>query len=140
MKEIFLFELLKIQPSQLYISKRKLRKVKKKIKRNDNKIEPVPIKKIGVDFVCTDGHTRTFAAYQMGLNKIPFEWEDEELDWEMYKICINWCKERGIFTIKDLENRVVNHSKYKKLWYKRCKIMQQEVENIRKSQVISEKH
>lgn len=131
MNEIFFLELSKIQPSQLFISKRKLRKVKKKMTQNNGTIDPIPIKKIGEELVYTDGHTRAFAAFKMGINKIPVEWEDENLDWEMYEVCVKWCKDNGIFTIKDLENRIVTHKKYKIVWYERCKIMQKEIEKNR---------
>jgi len=63
-------------------------------------------------FLYTDGHTRAFAAYQAGLTKIPVIWEDDELDWEMYKICIQWCRDEGLFTIADLSSRVITHKNY----------------------------
>ncbi len=64
--------------------------------------------------------------------KVPVYWEDEELDWEEYEICVGWCLEEGIYTIADLKNRVVSHQEYRKLWYGRCARMQKELETKRK--------
>ncbi len=117
----FEIELSKIQPSQLYISKQKLAKVKEKFNPKDlTTLEVIPIKEIEKKIIYIDGHTRAFAAYQAGYKKIPVVWEDEELDWEIYKICVKWCKADGIYSIDDLRYRVVNQKDYEILWYKRC--------------------
>ena len=123
-----------IQPSQLYISKKKLTKIKKKFNSTDiSTLEAIPIKKIGNQIFYTDGHTRAFAAYQAGFKEIPLVWEDEELDWEMYEICIKWCKDAGIFTIADLSERIIDQKEYKFLWYKRCDELHKKLTSIRKS-------
>jgi hypothetical protein len=59
-------------------------------------------------------------------------WEDEELDWDAYEICVEWCKENGIRTISDLKDRVVPQKEYETLWYKRCEEMQRDLEAKRK--------
>ena len=130
MPKTFMMKLDKIQPSQLYISSEKLSKVMKNF--NANSIEPIPVKKLGDDIIFVDGHTRAFAAYLHGLKEIPVYWEYEELDWEAYKICVEWCKKEGIYTIADLENRVIPHREYEILWYRRCEEMQQNLEAKRK--------
>ena len=126
MPKTFMMKLDKIQPSQLYISSEKLSKVMKNF--NANSIEPIPVKKLGDDIIFVDGHTRAFAAYLHGLKEIPVYWEYEELDWEAYKICVEWCKKEGIYTIADLENRVIPHREYEILWYRRCEEMQRNLE------------
>lgn len=135
LNEIFLMPLSNIQPSQLYISKKKLKVIEEKIKKANGKIDPIPIKKLGNDIIYTDGHTRAFAAYKMGLEEIEIEWEDEDLDWEMYEICVVWCRSEQIFTIKDLENRVIPHKNYEILWYNRCDILHKEIQQRRKNQL-----
>ncbi|MFX0007260.1 MAG: ParB/Srx family N-terminal domain-containing protein [Candidatus Hermodarchaeota archaeon] len=123
-----------IQPSQLYISKKKLTKIKKKFNLTDiSTLEAIPIKKLGNEIFYTDGHTRAFAAYQAGFKEIPVVWEDEELDWEMYEICIKWCKDAGIYTIADLSDRIIDQKEYKFLWYKRCDELHKKLTSIRKS-------
>jgi len=70
--------------------------------------------------IFTDGHTRALAAYLSGIPEIPVFWDDDELNWEAYRICMKWCKEEGIYTTADLEDRVVCPGKYETLWIKRC--------------------
>lgn len=121
-----------IQPSQLYISSKKLDLVLRNFPSEPTSVEPIPIKKLHSETVYVDGHTRAFAAYLRNFSEIPAYWEYDELDWEEYEICVQWCKEEGIHTIADLENRVISHQQYKKLWYARCDRMQKDLEQKRK--------
>ena len=127
-----LMKLDEIQPSQLYISSEKLSRIMKSFSSKPFSIQPIPVKKLSNQIVFVDGHTRAFAALLHRFPKVPVYWEDEELDWEEYEICVEWCLEEGIYTIADLKNRVVSHQEYKKLWYARCAKMQKELETKRK--------
>jgi len=134
MPSTFLMKLKDIQPSQLYISKKKLVKIQQKLDvNNPDSLETIPVKKQGNDIVYSDGHTRAFAAYLLGWEDVRVEWETEDLDWEMYEICVDWCKKAGIFSIADLESRVITHEEYEILWYKRCKDMQDKLTKQRKN-------
>ncbi|MGD8506566.1 MAG: hypothetical protein PVF15_07890 [Candidatus Bathyarchaeota archaeon] len=132
MTKTFFMKLDEIQPSQLYISSDKLSKVMKSFPSKPISVEPIPIKKLRDQIVFVDGHTRAFAAFQYGFSKVPVYWEYEELDWEAYEICVEWCKKEGIHTIADLKSRVIPHQKYEKLWYERCTKMQKELKAKRK--------
>ena len=128
MTKTFMMKLSEIQPSQLYVNSEKLREVMKTFdSANPGLIEPIPIKRLGNEIVFVDGHTRAFAAFQRGLSRIPVYWEDEELDWDAYEICVRWCKEEGIHTIADLKDRVVSQKDYETLWYARCEEMQRDL-------------
>jgi hypothetical protein len=128
-----MMKLSKIQPSQLYICSEKLSEVMKTFNADDPKsMEPIPVKKLEDDVVFVDGHTRAFAAFLCGFSEVPVYWEYEELDWDAYRICVEWCKREGIRTIADLKNRVVPQRKYEKLWYERCEKMQRDLEMKRK--------
>ena len=126
MRNIFKAKLLHIQPSQLYISSEKLSHViGSKTLINAETFEPVPVKKLGSRVIFTDGHTRAFALFQSGISGIYAYWDnDDELDWEAYQICVDWCLEQNIYSIKDLNDRIVSEQDYKKLWLKRCSIME----------------
>jgi hypothetical protein len=118
-----------IQPTQLYVSSEKLDAVMKNLGRNKPLIvEPIPIKKLDGQIVFVDGHTRAFAAFLLGLSEIPVYWEDEELDWDEYRICVGWCKKEGIYAISDLKERVVPRKDYQVLWLDRCRKMQTDME------------
>jgi hypothetical protein len=128
MTKTFMIKLDEIQPSQLYISSEKLNEVMKTIDpMKPRAIDPIPIKKLGGRIILVDGHTRAFAAFLHNFRKIPVYWEDEELDWDAYAICVEWCKEEGIRTIADLEGKVVSQKDYEILWYRRCEEMQQDL-------------
>ncbi len=83
-------------------------------------VEPIPVKRLDDQVVFVDGHTRAFAAFLRGLTEIKVYWEDERLDWEAYRICVDWYKEEGIRTIADLRDRIVSPEEYEILWLERC--------------------
>jgi len=127
-------ELSSIQPSQLYISSKKLDSIMKSLEQGKSAlVEPIPIKKLGNQVIFVDGHTRALAAFLLDLSAVPVYWEDEELDWEEYEICVEWCKKEGIHTISDLKHRIVSHRDYQVLWLNKCRKMQQDLEARRKT-------
>jgi len=133
MTKTFMMKLDKIQPSQLFISSEKLSEVMKTFDADKPaSMEPIPIKRLGNEIIFVDGHTRAFAAFLHSFSDVPVYWENEELDWDAYEICVEWCRKEGIHTIADLKNRVVSQNDYEILWYKRCEKMQQNLEAKRK--------
>lgn len=116
---------LEIQPSQFYISEQKVEEIKKWFNPNDlSNFEPIPIKELNGKIMFTDGHTRAFVAYKSGIKKIPLYWENEELSWDLYQSCVEECNKRGVFSIKDLDYKVLNPNDYKLLWDKWCDDLQ----------------
>ncbi len=118
----------KIQLSQLYISSSKLAEVMKAFESgNENELELIPIKDLDGNMVSTDGHTRLLAWYLHGYKEVECEWEDVEMDWDAYRICVQWCREEGIQSIADLNDRILSPADYQILWLDRCRIMQDEL-------------
>ena len=126
----FLMKLDEIQPSQLYVNSEKLNTVMTRI-RTSQQIEPIPIKKLGNSIVFVDGHTRALAAFMNDFARVPVYWENEDLDWEAYEVCVEWCREEGIRTIADLRYRIISDKEYEKLWLDRCMRMQEELKQKR---------
>lgn len=126
-------KLSKIRPSQLYINSSKISAIKKKYSSLLKFVPPVPIKKLGGKIFYTDGHTRALAVFLKGLKEILVIWEDEELDWELYEVCLKWCEEEGINTIGDLQNRIIDNTNYQILWLDRCKRLEKQMELRRKN-------
>lgn len=122
----------KILPSQLYLNYDKLKAVRDKLYKNDefqvSKLEPVPIKERNGLIFYMDGHHTAFLVYQAGLKKMKVYWEPEEWNWELYDVCLQWCKDAGITSIKDLASRKIPNDDYQKLWIDRCQQMHQEIE------------
>jgi hypothetical protein len=130
-KEIIM-NLYEIQPSQLYVNLVKLENVLSWFKPEDiNSYDAIPIRKLNNKIIFTDGHTRAYAAYLKGIDEIKVYWDEDDLDWNAYQICVDWCNDENITSIKDLEGRVTSDEEYKVLWLERCRIMQQELENNR---------
>ncbi len=124
----FVLSLKEIQPSQLYVSKAKLTAVMNEFATGHERLlEPIPVKELDGEIVATDGHTRGLAWHLRGACSVEVMWEDEELDWDAYRICVRWCKNEGIHSIPDLEHRLVEHSEYETLWLERCRVMQEEL-------------
>ncbi len=122
----FLIDLLSIQPSQLYINKKKLAKILE-----EERERVIPIKQLNNKIIFTDGHTRAYAAYIQGKKQITVEWDDEELDWEAYQICVDWCIAEKITTITDLVDKIIEDEEYQILWLERCRVMQEELKEKR---------
>jgi hypothetical protein len=113
-----------------------IHKCRKTIRRS---LEPIPVKKLKDQIVFVDGHTRALAAFIHGLSSVLVYWEHEELDWEAYEICVEWCKKERIRTIGDLKDRVIPHEKYKVFWYDRCEKMQQDLKKRRQLRIEKER-
>lgn len=126
-------KLSQIQPSQLYINSERLSEVIMALDRlKPDLIKPIPVKKLGDKIVLTDDHTIVLAAFLRGVWEVRVYWEEDELDWNAYEVCVEWCRKEGVCTIADLKNRVVSPKEYDVLWVNRCKKMQQELEARRK--------
>jgi hypothetical protein len=125
---VFSLPLDAIQPSQLYISRLKLDLTLRQLEEGGtSSLEPIPIKILDGEQVATDGHTRGVALLLSGERVTDCVWEDLEMDWEEYRICVRWCKESGIQSMEDLLGRVISHSDYKIMWLERCRIMQDDL-------------
>ncbi len=128
--QTFIKEINEIQPSQLYISRTKLDRVENYLDAVElAEVGPLPVKKIGDNVFFTDGHTRAFALFKKGRSKVKVCWEEETLNWLQYLICVDWCKEAGINSIKDLKGNIINKEDYQKLWIDRCQRLEEKLEN-----------
>jgi hypothetical protein len=123
--QVVFVKLDQLQPSQLYISQEKLSIIQAAYDLSSPEgVQPIPVKDLGRLRVMTDGHTRAFAAYLTGLTSVPTYDDPDDLDWEAYQICVDWCRAEGIHSVADLAGRVVNAEDYEHLWYDRCREMQ----------------
>ena len=128
MSKDILMKLKDIQPSQLYINSQKLENVLKWFTpSNYYSYDAIPIKKLNGKVIFTDGHTRAYARYIKGIKTIKVYWDEDELDWNAYQICVDWCKSEGINSIEDLKGRIIEPNKYEILWIGRCRNMHNEL-------------
>ena len=113
--------------SQLYLSSEKLAGVESWFNPHcmDN-FEPLPVHDFGNNvYTLTDGHTRAYVAYKNGVQTLPIVYDHDEIvagetGQLLYKADIEWCKRFRLTHIRHLENRILSHDLYKKLWQERC--------------------
>jgi hypothetical protein len=128
MAEYILMDLKDIQPSQLYISSQKLENVLEWFTPSDyDSYDALPIKSLNGKIIFTDGHTRAYATYIRGVKTIKVYWDEDELDWNAYQICVDWCNSEGINSIEDLQARIIEPSEYEVLWLERCRNLYKEL-------------
>ena len=121
MNEPFYIRLDKVQPSQLYINADRLNRLQGiYTSGNMDNISPLPVKMLDGNIIFTDGHTRALLAYMAGLQNIEVYWDEDQLDWDSYSVCVQWCRQSGIRSIADLQDRVISSSKFEELWIRRC--------------------
>lgn len=132
--DVFLVKLDELQPSQLYINADKLTAVLSAIDGVVIPSAPLPVRRFGGRLVLTDGHTRAVAAHLRGVDELQATWDQDDLDWEAYEICVKWCLQEGVRTIGDLAPRVVSGHEYGRLWLGRCSAMHQALAARRASQ------
>ncbi len=129
MTKSFYIDLRTIQPSQLYVSEKKLDQVKNWFAAHEiDSYEPLPLKEIDGVIFFTDGHTRALMTHLCGIERIKVYWDDDDLDWEAYQECVRWCIEAGITSIKDLADKIIPHEEYEKLWIGRCDNLHEQLE------------
>lgn len=117
-----------LQPSQFYISEKKLREVEAWLDPADlSNFEPIPVKLLGGAPVMTDGHTRAVAALRAGLETVPLVWDEDDMDWDMYRACVRACREREIRSPEKLLDRIIPEADYHEKWDLWCERMQAEV-------------
>lgn len=123
--ELEALRLLDLQPSQFYVSQKKLDAVKAWFDPADlSNFEPLPVKKLRGKYVLTDGHTRAWAAYCAGLERVPLMWDtDDWLDWDAYEIDVEECAARGVYSAADFVGRVVPAQEYIEKWNHWCDVM-----------------
>ena len=127
-----LYRLTELQPSQFYISEKKLRQVEAWLRlRELSNFEPIPVKLLDGLPVMTDGHTRAAAALRAGLERVPLVWDRDELDWDMYRRCVAECRRRGVNSPAELLRRVISEAEYAEKWDRWCDEMQAELVNGR---------
>jgi hypothetical protein len=132
--ELFVLDMMKIQPSQLFVSSSKLDRIFRKFDHiTTNAITPVHVLELDGQLIYTDGHTRALALFLRGETKIRAYWDTDELDLDAYRKCVQWCRDEDIRTIVDLKDRILMPDDYQVKWLKRCRDMHRLLRENRKT-------
>ncbi|PLT30324.1 hypothetical protein [Peribacillus deserti] len=81
---------------------------------------PLPIRNLDGTIIFTDGHTRAFLYHSRNHSEIPVYWDEDELDEDLYKACLQLCESEGIKVIGDLKNRLLPNDQYEVEWIQKC--------------------
>lgn len=115
------YSLKDLQPSQFYISQAKLSNIQAWFHKDDlSNFEPLPVKVLDGIPILTDGHTRAVAAILAGLESVPLVYDEDELDWNLYRYCVEQCTQKGIHSPYDLVDRVISANEYEEKWIGWC--------------------
>lgn len=115
------YSLKDLQPSQFYISQAKLSNIQAWFCKDDlSNFEPLPVKVLDGIPILTDGHTRAVAAILAGLESVPLVYDEDELDWNLYRYCVEQCNQKGIHSPYDLVDRVISPHEYEEKWIGWC--------------------
>ena len=115
------YSLKDLQPSQFYISQAKLSNIQAWFHKDDlSNFEPLPVKVLDGIPILTDGHTRAVVAILAGLESVPLVYEEDELDWNLYRYCVEQCNQKGIHSPYDLVDRVISAYEYEEKWIGWC--------------------
>ena len=115
------YSLKDLQPSQFYISQEKLSNIQAWFRKDDlSNFEPLPVKVLDGIPILTDGHTRAVVAILAGLESVPLVYEEDELDWNLYRYCVEQCNQKGIHSPYDLVDRVISAYEYEEKWIGWC--------------------
>ena len=72
------------------------------------------------------------AALRAGLTAVPLVWDEDDLDWDMYRACVKACREKKILSPVDLLTRIIPEEDYREKWDAWCDTMQTEIEKSRR--------
>jgi len=113
----FYLDFNELSPSQLYLSKGKLAELSNFDPVN---AEALPVRKFGDKIVLTDAHHRAYLIWKSDAENLPVYWDEDDLDWSIYEVCLNWCEEAGVLAVPDFEKRIISAEDYQILWHDRC--------------------
>lgn len=112
---------LEVQPSQLYLSEKKVCQVREWFKTiSPQDFQPLPVKEMEGRLFLTDGHTRAFVAYEAGWETIPLVLDEDDLNWTAYLTCVKAAEAAGVYSVADFKDRILSEEDYQQKWIDWC--------------------
>ncbi|HGR0117457.1 TPA: chromosome partitioning protein ParB [Streptococcus pneumoniae] len=106
--------------TQLYLSEKKLQDIQMLYQSAETiQVDPISILAFGDCLLITDGHHRAYQALLAGRDTISAEWDRDGGD-ELYHLYAQACEERKIYSVFDLEDRILAQDGYEAKWYNWC--------------------
>ena len=112
------------QPTQYCLSAAKLRGVLDWFDVDDPAYDPLPVARDAKadEWLLLDGHTRAVCALLAGERSLRVRdaTDDADVDLAIYRTCRDWCRERGVRSVRDLVGETWNAQRYEDDWLGRC--------------------
>ncbi|SNI30780.1 histone acetyltransferase HPA2 [Streptococcus pneumoniae] len=106
--------------TQLYLSEKKLQDIQMLYQSAETiQVDPISILAFGDCLLITDGHHRAYQALLAGRDTIFAEGDRDGGD-ELYHLYAQACEERKIYSVFDLEDRILAQDGYEAKWYNWC--------------------
>lgn len=132
-----MLRLLDLRPNNWYLNREKLERVRAAWERGlQDVLPPVLVSKIDGELSLIDGHSRAFAAFEMGETYISAtiqELDSIEGSSELYRHIHREGPTLGINTIADLSDRILPPDEHRRLWTGYCNNWLAENENTSKN-------
>lgn len=123
------------EPTQYCLSAKKLRGVLEWFDVDDPTYDPLPVARVehpandrlptaraSDSWLLLDGHTRAVCALLAGERSLLVRdaTGDDDVDLETYVTCREWCRDRGVTSVRDLVGEVWSRERYEDEWLGRC--------------------
>jgi hypothetical protein len=123
------------EPTQYCLSAGKLRGVLEWFDFDDPDYEPLPVARVerpanrgsetaraNDSWLLLDGHTRAVCALMAGERSLVVRdaTGDDDVDVDTYLTCREWCRERGVTSVRDLVGETWSADRYEEEWLGRC--------------------
>ncbi len=124
MGDVRFFTILELRANNWYVNQAKLDRVREAWSAGtQDTLPPVLVTHIDGELSLIDGHARTFAAYEAGAIEIRAEYEsleDIEGSTALYEHIHREGPARGVRSIADLADRIVDPDDHRRLWIGYC--------------------
>ena len=123
---VFSVDLLSLGITQLYLNSRVIDSILRWFQPADlGTYPPLPVFDFGDGLRLTDGHTRAYVAYRMGVKAIPVVIDGsvtapDTPNGALFEARITWSKRHQLKNVSDLSGRVLSDTAYQRLWKQRC--------------------
>jgi len=122
--DVRFFTILELRANNWYVNQAKLDRVREAWSAGtQDTLPPVLVTHIDGELSLIDGHARTFAAYEAGAIEIRAEYEsleDIEGSTALYEHIHREGPARGVRSIADLADRIVDPDDHRRLWIGYC--------------------
>lgn len=111
MFQVFMIPLHALQPSHSWVCADQLKEAVQLWQQSSlNWLNPVLVSPLEGGLVLVEGHAQALAAYILGISRIRASWNSDQRHWEAHRAAMLRCQKDGIYSIADLNKRVIERT------------------------------